>query len=261
MSTTKPCHIPSLVKKYLMAISGLVLVLFIIGHMLGNLQFFLGPDVINAYAFHLHHLPGAPVTLWLIRGSLLAFLAIHVWMAVLLTKENRAARPESYLGQKTLASTYASRTMPVTGVLILAFIVFHILQYTTRVVPEHYNETIGTAMIEVGHVPLEYFDVFAMMVSGFSSPIISLFYIVTMALLCMHLSHGVASMFQSVGLRNEAWRYKLKCLAAVFGWVIFLGFASIPASVLAGFGKDYLAEKQAAWAGAAPAAETPAAHH
>lgn len=245
-----------------MAISGLVLVLFIIGHMLGNLQFFMGPEVINAYAYHLHHLPGAPITLWLIRGSLFTFLAIHVWMAVLLTKENRAARPESYLGQKTNVASYASRTMPITGVLILAFIVFHILQYTTRVVPEHYNDTIGTAAIEVGHVQFEYFDVYAMMVSGFSSPIISLFYIVTMGLLCMHLSHGIASMFQSIGVRNESWRYKLNCLAAIFGWVVFLGFASIPASILAGYGKPYLAQQEAAWSGAVPAAQTaPAAHH
>lgn len=259
MSASETSRIPSLVKKYLMAISGLILVLFIIGHMLGNLQFFMGPEVINAYAFHLHHLPGAPFSLWAIRSFLFAALVVHVWMAILLTKENRAARPESYLGQKTKVATYASRTMPITGVLILAFIVFHILQYTTRVVPEDYNQSIGESTIEVGHVSLEYFDVYAMMVSGFSRPVISLFYIVTMGLLCMHLSHGVASMFQSVGLRNEAWRPKLKCGAIVFGWIIFLGFASIPASVLMGQGKGYLAEKEAAWA-SAPATVAPAQH-
>ncbi|GHC03253.1 hypothetical protein GCM10007047_19780 [Cerasicoccus arenae] len=242
-----------------MAISGLVLVLFIVGHMLGNLQFFIGPEVINAYAFHLHHLPGAPVSLWLIRSSLLGALVVHVWMAILLTKENRAARPEDYLGQKTRVATYAARTMPVTGVLILAFVVFHILQYTTRVVPVDYNQTIGQSAIEVGHVELEYFDVFAMMVSGFSSPLISFFYIVTMGLLCMHLSHGVASMFQSVGLRNESWRPKLKCAAAIFGWVIFLGFASIPASVLAGYGEPYLSAKETAWANA-PVTPPPSSH-
>ena len=240
-----------------MAISGLVLVGFIIGHMLGNLQFFMGPEVINAYAYHLHHLPGAPFSLWAIRGFLLLMLAVHVWMAILLTKENREARPESYLGQKTNVATYASRTMPITGVLILAFIVFHILQYTTRVVPEDYNQTIGESTIEVAHVELEYFDVYAMMVSGFSSPIISLFYIVTMALLCMHLSHGVHSMFQSVGLRNESRRPKLKLGAAAFAGLIFIGFASIPAAVLAGAGSGYLAEKEAAWANA-PAKSAPA---
>jgi len=253
MSDTSTHRIPSLVKKYLMAFSGLVLVLFIIGHMLGNLQFFMGPEVINAYAYHLHHLPGAPFSLWAIRAFLFAALAVHVWMAILLTKENRAARPESYQGQKHNVATYASRTMPITGVLILAFIVFHILQFTTRVVPEDYNKTIGTSTIEVGHVDLEYFDVYAMMVSGFSSPLISLFYIVTMGLLCMHLSHGVHSMFQSIGLRNESWRPRLKLAAAAFGWIIFLGFASIPASVLMGQGKGYTPENAPASVASAPA--------
>lgn len=247
MSDSANPRIPSLVKKYLMAITGLFLVLFIIGHMLGNLQFFVGPEVINAYAYHLHHLPGHPLSLWAIRLVLIAVLVVHVWMAILLTKENRAARPDSYLNQKTRVSTYASRTMPITGVLILAFIVFHIMQFTTRVVPVDYNQTIGTSGIEVSHVKLEYFDVFAMMVDGFSSPLISLFYIVTMGLLCMHLTHGVASMFQSIGLRNESWRPKLKLGATAFGWIVFLGFASIPASVLAGYGKDYLEEKEAQW--------------
>ncbi|MEO0796424.1 MAG: succinate dehydrogenase cytochrome b subunit [Verrucomicrobiota bacterium] len=251
MSATQKPRIPSLLKKYLMALSGLVLVLFVLGHMIGNLQFFAGPEVINAYAYHLHHLPGNPVSLWLIRLVLLATLLIHVWMAVLLTKENREARPDTYLDQKTSVATYASRTMPISGVLILAFIVFHILQFTVRVVPEHYDKTIGESSIEVGHVPLEYFDVFAMMVAGFSSPLISLFYIVTMGLLCMHLTHGVSSMFQSVGLRNESWRPKLKAAALAYGWIIFLGFASIPAAVLAGFGKDYLADKEAQWRAAA----------
>jgi len=259
MSETATPRIPSLVKKYLMALSGLVLVLFIIGHLLGNLQFFLPPEVINAYAYHLHHLPGNPVTLWLIRLSLLATLVVHVWMAVLLTKENRAARPEAYSSQKCEAATYAARTMPITGVLLLAFIVFHLLQFTGRVVPENYNQTIGQSGIEVGHVPLQSFDVYAMMVDGFSNPLISLFYIVTMGLLCLHLSHGVASMFQSIGLRNEHWRPKLKVAAAAFGWFVFLGFASIPTSVVVfGHGKDYLREKTQAWAsGSTVATKTP----
>jgi len=259
MSQTITPRIPSLAKKYLMALSGLILVLFILGHMLGNLQFFLGPEVINAYAYHLHHLPGNPVTLWLIRLFLFAALATHVWMAVLLTKENRAARPEAYAGQKCQAATYAARTMPITGVLILAFVVFHILQFTTRVVPENYNKTIGESGIEVGHVPLQYFDVYAMMVDGFSNPLIALFYAVTMGLLCMHLSHGVSSMFQSIGLRNEHWRPKLKLAAVVFGWVIFLGFASIPAAVTAGLGKSYLADMEAKWS--SPAAAQSGASH
>lgn len=247
MSTSH--RIPSLVKKYLMALSGLVLALFVLGHMIGNLQFLLGPDVINNYAYHLHNLPGKPWSLWAIRAVLLVCLIVHVWMAVLLTRENLKARPDSYRVKKSEVATYAARTMPVTGVLLLGFIIFHILQYTTRIAPEDYNQTIGEVTLNLGHgVTAPAFDVFAMMVKGFSSPLISGFYIIIMALLCMHLTHGIASMFQSVGLRNEAWRYKLVALAKVYGWVVFLGFISIPIAVLSGYGKGYLAEKQIEWA-------------
>jgi len=250
MTTTHKVIIPSVVKKYLMAFSGLVLVLFVLGHMLGNLQFFGGPDMINAYAYHLHHLPGHPFSLWLIRLILLACLVVHVWMAILLTAENRAARGKNAYAQKhSNVATYAARTMPITGVVLLLFIVLHILQFTTRVVPENYNQTIGEVPIEVAHVQLNYFDVFAMMVDGFSDPIFSVIYIVAVGLLCMHLSHGVSSMFQSIGLRNEYWRGRLHAIAMAYGWVVFLGFASIPASVLFfGFGKSYLAEMEQKWA-------------
>lgn len=248
MSTQSSSRIPSLVKKFLMALSGLVLVLFVLGHMLGNAQFFLGPEVINAYAYGLHNLPGSPFSIWGIRLFLLGSIGVHVWMAILLTLENRSARPDDYAARKNQAATYASRTMPMTGLILLSFIIFHILHYTTRIVPEPYNETIGMSAIEVGHAKIMAFDVYAMMVRGFSSPGVSLFYIIATGLLCMHLNHGVSSMFQSLGVRNESWRYRLNCAAKVFGWIIFLGFAAIPASVvLGGVGKDYLAEKLDEW--------------
>lgn len=256
MSDAQKVVIPSLVKKYLMAGSGLVLVLFVLGHMLGNLQFFLGPEAINAYAYHLHHLPGHPLSLWVIRLVLIACLFVHVWMAILLTKENRAARGNDGYAQKhSNVASYAARTMPITGIVLLLFIVLHILQFTTRVVPEDYNATIGEAPIEVAHVQLQYFDVFAMMVKGFSSPLFSAIYIIAVGLLCMHLSHGVSSMFQSIGWRNEIWRKRLHGFALLYGWAIFLGFAAIPASVLSGYGKSYLAEKESEWAAQPSAAE------
>ncbi len=261
MSDVPKVVIPSLAKKYLMAGSGLVLVLFVLGHMLGNLQFFLGPEVINAYAYHLHHLPGHPVTLWIIRLILLTCLVVHVWMAVLLTIENKHARGnDSYAQKHSNVASYAARTMPVTGVVLLLFIILHILQFTTRVVPEDYNATIGEAPIEVAHVQIEFFDVFAMMVKGFSDPLFAGIYIIAVGLLCMHLSHGVSSMFQSIGWRNEIWRKRLHCIALLYGWVVFLGFAAIPFSVLAfGHGKEYLADKEAQWA-AAPAVTTEISH-
>ncbi len=249
--SASPFRMSSLLKKYLMALSGLVLVLFVLGHMLGNLLFLVGPEAINAYAYHLHHLPGAPFSLWAIRLFLLAMVGIHVWMAVLLTIENRQARPDKYLNKSYRATKYAARTMPMTGLIILAFIIFHILQFTTRVVPEHYEQTIGQSLISVGPLPadvLPTFDVYAMMVAGFSSLWVSLFYIIAVGLLCMHLAHGVSSMFQSIGIRNEQWRYRLGKLALAYGWIIFIGFASIPVSVMGfGSGKGYLEEKRQQW--------------
>lgn len=232
-----------------MAISGLVLVLFVFGHMLGNLQFLMGPEAINAYAYKLHNLPGHPYSLWAIRLVLLFFVGLHVVMAVLLTKENRQARPTSYDKQQFRKATYAARTMPMTGVILLAFIIFHILHFTVRVVPEDYNVTIQTAPVDLGYgAVVQSFDVFAMMVAGFSSPLVSLFYVIATGLLCMHLTHGVSSMFQSLGLRNELWRRRLHALAVAYGWIIFLGFAIIPLSVLVGgVGKDYLKQQQEQW--------------
>ncbi len=259
MSAEKKVLLPSLVKKYLMAGSGLILVLFVLGHMAGNLQFFGPPEMINAYAYHLHHLPGAPVSLWAIRLFLLLCVGTHIAMAVLLVKENQAARPQKYAKQGFRKADYAARTMPMSGLIILAFIIFHILQYTVRNVPENYNETIGEATFEQAHglPPIEYFDVYAMMVKGFSNVGISIFYLVAMALLCMHLTHGVASMFQSIGFRNEMWRKRLHTLAVAYGWFIFIGFASIPVSVIAfGHGKAYLAEKEAEWAAQTQQAQT-----
>ena len=222
----------SLIKKYLMALSGGVLVAFVLVHMLGNLQFFGGPEAINAYAYKLHSLP--PVILWGFRLFLLLSIAIHVWVAILLTRENRAARPQRYKVKARVQASYASRTMPMTGLILLAFIIFHILHFTVRVVPENYNKTIASAKIMHNGNEIETFDVYSMMVTGFSNWGVSLFYLIAVGLLCIHLSHGVSSMFQSVGLRNQRWRVTLDRVALAYGWCIFLGFASIPIAVLIG---------------------------
>ena len=115
-------------RKILMALTGLVLVLFVLGHMLGNLQIFLGPDAINAYAYKLHEVLPASA-LWAVRLFLLVCVTVHIWMAVLLTIENRRARPQAYLKQRPVQATYASRTMRMSGVILLAFIIFHISMF------------------------------------------------------------------------------------------------------------------------------------
>ncbi|MDQ8208626.1 succinate dehydrogenase cytochrome b subunit [Coraliomargarita sp. SDUM461003] len=232
-------------RKILMALTGLVLVLFVMGHMLGNLQIFLGAEVINAYAYKLHHLLPA-AALWGIRIFLLASIAVHIWAAVTLTLDNRKARPEGYDSEKVVQASYSSRTMRMSGIILLAFIVFHIAHFTVRNVPSmQYNEPgviepsevplvkHGEVVMKNGHAVMT-FNVNDMMVAGFKVWWVSAFYIIATGLLCMHLTHGVSSMFQSVGLRNSLWRKRLDRVALVYGWVVFLGFAIIPIATMAG---------------------------
>lgn len=231
-----------------MALTGLVLVLFVMGHMLGNLQIFLGAEVINAYAYKLHHLLPA-AALWGIRLFLLASIGVHIWAAITLTLDNRKARPEGYDDDKFEQASYSSRTMRVSGIILLAFIIFHIAHFTVRNVPGMQYEEPGVisptevplvkhgeAVMKNGH-PVMTFNVNDMMVAGFQVWWVSAFYIIATGLLCMHLTHGVSSMFQSVGLRNKLWRKRLDKIALAYGWVVFLGFAIIPIAVLAGLVK------------------------
>ena len=228
-------------RKILMALTGFVLALFVLGHMLGNLQIFLGPDTINAYAFKLHHaLPTA--LLWTVRLFLIICVAIHLWSAITLTLDNRKARPEHYSVKKSVQATYAAKTMRMSGIILLAFIVFHIAHYTARVIPgKEYNEQIadvvlmkdGKPVIENGQ-PVMTFDVYNMTIAGFQVWWVSAFYILAAGLLCLHLAHGVSSMFQTLGLRNKNWRKFLDRFSLAYGLVVFIGFAVIPAAVLSG---------------------------
>lgn len=240
----------SLGKKYIMALSGIVLSGFVLGHMLGNLQVYLDPYWINAYGYKLHHLPYG--LLWVVRFFLLACVAAHIWAAITLIKENRAARPHRYEVDATRKASYASRTMWMSGPIILLFILFHIAHYTTRNVPgQEFNQQIVMAdgtelplhvhLVHNGHKKVNEYgevivthNVHGMMAAGFSHWWVSLFYIIAMGLLCLHLTHGVSSMFQSLGLRNEVWRKRLEYLSTAYGWVVFLGFISIPIATLIG---------------------------
>lgn len=223
----------SLKKKFIMALTGLLLFGFVIVHMLGNLQIFLGPEAINLYAYKLHSLP--PIVIWGARLGLLAILIVHVLVAIRLTIENKKARPEKYDAEDTVQASYASRTMPMTGLIVFFFIVFHVLHYTSRVIPGmEYDEKLAPTTISIDGKSVETFDVYNMMITGFSSGWVSLFYIVAMALLCMHLAHGLSSLFQSLGLRNKIWRIRLDLVARIVAVLIFLGFASIPFAVITG---------------------------
>ena len=218
----------SLGKKYLMALSGFVLVGFVFVHMAGNLQILMGQEKINAYAHALQSLP-LPI-LWGSRLFLLLAVVVHAVTAYQLVKENRAARPNRNDVEKTQRAGIASLKMGLTGSILLAFIVFHLLHFTIRTIYPEYSEMMTTVGSPDSN---EIHDVYSMVLAGFQHTWISVFYVVAMFLLCGHLAHGVSSAFQSLGIRSENWRVKLELAAKAYAWVIFVGFSIVPLLVLA----------------------------
>jgi succinate dehydrogenase / fumarate reductase, cytochrome b subunit len=219
----------SLGKKYIMAITGCALFLFVIGHLVGNLQIFMGPDVINHYG---HFLQTNWEIKWPARIGLLAMVVLHIVSAVRLTAENRAARDTAYEVYKPVASTYASRTMMMSGLIIAAFVIYHLLHYTL-LVPQ-VNLT-GQNFANFKDAQGRH-DIFRMMVEGFSHPVVTAFYILGVGLLCLHLSHGVSSMFQSLGWKKAYYAPMIQKTARALAFAIFIGYVSIPAAVLCGYG-------------------------
>ena len=208
-----------------MALTGCGLFLFVLTHMLGNLQIFLGPEALNRYG---HFLQSTPEILWPARLGLLLILVVHVWSAVRITLENRAARPVAYAQYEAVAASYASRTMIWSGLIVTAFLVYHLLHFTLGVThPDHY----AVFDAQGRH------DVYRMVVRGFQQPLVSGFYVLAMSLLCLHLSHGVSSMFQSLGWKSETYCCAIDCFAKGTAALIFIGNCSIPLAVLTGIVK------------------------
>ena len=223
----------SLGKKYIMAVSGGVLFLFVVGHLLGNLQIFLGPEAINRYG---HFLQSNLELIWPARLFLLLMVGLHIWSATKLSIENKASRPVAYTQYQPLGSSYASRTMLGSGSVIFVFIIYHLLHYTAQV---KYINLTGQNFTDFVDLERRH-DLFKMMVVGFSNGWVSGFYILGIGLLCLHLSHGVGSMFQSLGWKNQVYGAWLDKLAGTAAWLIFLGYASIPVAILLGYGKEAL---------------------
>jgi succinate dehydrogenase / fumarate reductase cytochrome b subunit len=201
--------------------------------MVGNLQIFGGPEMINRYG---HFLQSNLELVWPVRIAMLAFLALHIWSSIKLSLENKAARPVDYAVYKPVGSSLASRTMLWGGTIIFVFIVYHLLHFTVQV--RHINLT-GENFIDF-HDPQKRHDIFKMMVVGFGNIWVSLFYVIGIALLCLHLSHGVSSMFQSLGWKNDSYRPLLDKAARVVAVLIFVGYVSIPVAILCGFGKKQI---------------------
>ena len=216
-----------------MAGSGSVLFLFVIGHLAGNLQFFLGPEAINRYG---DFLQSNPELIWPARLFLLLMVGVHIWAAGKLSLENRAARPVGYAQYQPVGSSYASRTMLMSGAIIFVFVVYHLLHFTVQV---QYVNLTGRNFFDFID-PAKRHDIFKMLVVGFNNGWVSGFYVLGMALLCLHLSHGASSMFQSIGWRNRTYGPILDKLARVVAVLIFVGYTSIPVAILAGYGKEHL---------------------
>jgi succinate dehydrogenase / fumarate reductase cytochrome b subunit len=221
----------SLGKKYIMAVTGFVLFLFVIGHLAGNLQIFLGPEAINRYG---HFLQTNVELIWPARIFLLLMVGLHIWAATKVSVENKSARPIGYIENRPFGSSYASRTMLMSGIIILAFVIYHLLHFTVQV--QYINFT-GESFVDFTD-PQKRHDIFKMMVVGFSNLWVSGFYVLGLALLCLHLSHGASSMFQSIGLKNQAYGPLLDKGARLVALLIFLGYTSIPVAILLGYGKE-----------------------
>jgi succinate dehydrogenase / fumarate reductase cytochrome b subunit len=198
-----------------MAASGCILFLFVVGHLIGNLQIYEGPEKLNHYAVLLRSMPAL---LWGVRAVLLLMVVLHIWSSVQLAVRNFGARPTGYVKKKATQSTYASRTMYWSGPIILAFVIYHLLDFTFGTLNPHFQEG----------------NVYANVVSSFHVIPVSAFYIIAMLLLAMHLYHGLWSMFQSLGFYHPRYTPVLRRSAAAIAILIAAGNISIPVSVLAG---------------------------
>jgi succinate dehydrogenase / fumarate reductase cytochrome b subunit len=230
-------------KKLIMAVTGLVLIGFVIGHLAGNLQVFEDPDRINGYAHFLQHLGPA---LWVARIVLLVCVGLHIWAGTALALADRAARGDQpYRVKRWIAATWQSRYMRWTGYIVLAFILYHLAQFTlgvaqassfkTRLPPYTMKGDYHLLGITVVRAGTEVHDVRTMVILGFSNVVVSLFYLVAIALLSLHLWHGGESLFQTLGWRNRRWERGLRAVVGLLCLAYFLGNALIPGSVLAGY--------------------------
>jgi len=223
-----------------MAVTGVVLIVFVIGHLVGNLQVFEDPDRINGYS---HFLQSLGPALWAARIFLLVCVALHIWAGTVLAIEARRARgAESYAVKKWIQATVASRYMRWTGYVVLAFILYHLAQFTVGVAQPgtfkanlpHYTmkgayRVLGVEVVRAG---TDVLDVRSMVILGFGNRLVAVFYIVAVGLLSLHLLHGADSLFQTLGWRNHRWARGLRVVVTVFCAAYFLGNLAIPGAAL-----------------------------
>jgi succinate dehydrogenase / fumarate reductase cytochrome b subunit len=202
-------------KKVVMAVTGIILVGWIIGHVLGNLLVFRGPGPLNEYAALLK---SNAALLWALRAAILVTVLLHIIAAVQLLRQERASRPVDYAKKSPQESTFASRTIRWGGLVIAVFVVYHLLHFTT-----------GTL-----HPTFSHTDVYGNMLSAFRVPWIAAIYLVAVAALGLHLYHGIWSVFQTLGISHPAVTRMRRGLATGIAAIVYLGFTAIPLAILFG---------------------------
>lgn len=207
-------------RKILMAITGILMVMFVVVHLLGNSSIYI-PGGINAYAEHLHALP--PLV-WAFRLAMLVFIGIHIIFGIQLTLENNVANPQGYAVKRQLKANFSSENMIWTGVLLLLFVIGHILHFTAHLTPD----------IVANKLPDGGTDVFTMVVNSFSHPIVALLYVAAMIVLFLHLKHGIQSFFQTMGWNNDCTLPVITKAGTVVAVIFLLGYSIIPLSILTG---------------------------
>lgn len=209
--------------KVIVALTGAILFGFVLVHMAGNLQIFLGPEPYNAYA---HFLKGTPELLWTARTVLLACVVAHVFSSLRLNWLNRLSRGVGYQQRKYARATWTSRSMAITGSMVFAFIAYHLAHFTLGLTdPTHFG-----LLDPKGRV-----DAYSMFVYGFQNVPVSILYMVAMVLLGLHLEHGVSSMFQTLGINNPRFNPLINRLGQIFAVLVVLGNCSMPLAVMLGY--------------------------
>lgn len=217
--------------KMVVALTGIGLTLFVVMHWLGNMKIFAGRDSLNAYAQFLRDL--GPL-LWVARGGLLLLFVLHIYLSLRLKRLAAEARPIPYAYEKTIQASLGSRTMLYTGLVILGFTIYHLAHYTFGWVQTTVHDGKTISILDLKD-PLGRHDVYAMVIAGFRNPLISLIYIVCQLFLLLHLSHGVGSVFQTLGLNAPRWQPCIKALGWAVALLVGLGNILIVVAVWTGW--------------------------
>jgi succinate dehydrogenase / fumarate reductase cytochrome b subunit len=211
-------------RKILMAVTGIMMLCFIVIHVLGNSTIYFG--WLNAYAEHLHALP--PLV-WAFRVVMLAVFVVHVFFGIQLSWENSAARPQAYAVKKDRRATFAGKNMIWTGVVVAGFLAYHLLQFTLHVINPELSAGVNGNIDALGRP-----DVYKMVVLSFQQAGIAAVYVIAMIALALHLSHGAQSFFQSLGLNNDKSIEVFEKVGVVTAVILFIGYASIPIVIFVG---------------------------